>query len=159
MIIKTHPSNKEHFIKLNGFCKEVLGILKELKVTPVLWGSLAYFAYTKDIEMAVNDIDFLVPKESIKIVIESLKASGANYNYIMDWDSLQILKGDLKIELDPIEDCNKGKVKTIDIDFDGLVLKVMELELLKNTYRNASKTSKDNPAGYLKKWKRLNSLR
>lgn len=55
--------NIERFEKLKEFVLEILPILESLNIKPILWGSFAYIGYSKDFEMSVNDIDFLISKE------------------------------------------------------------------------------------------------
>jgi hypothetical protein len=55
------PKNTDEYIRLAIFIKEILDICKDLDITPILDGSLAVFAYTKNRDMDVKDIDLSVP--------------------------------------------------------------------------------------------------
>lgn len=153
LTIKSSPKNKEHFLRLKEFGKEIIQICQQLKINPILYGSLAYFIYTKDTKMNVNDIDLYVPEASFEKVIKVLKKKKINYN-LTDWHSLQILKDDLKIELDAVDYWYKGPTNFLDFNFDDLKIKILSLEGLMHIYNIASKDS-DTPKVYLKKYNTL----
>lgn len=146
ILIKTQPKNKKHFIRLKQFAQQVLDACKELKITPIVWGSLAYFAYTKDRLTVIHDIDFLVPDKAIKKIAKVLKEKGIKCKSIADWHSLVVSKKDLRIEFDPIKWYHKGPKKFREFDFDGLIVRVIGLDSLIRMYKRASKSSKDKPA-------------
>jgi hypothetical protein len=152
--IKEYPANKEQYVRLMKFGREILDICKSLGITPVVWGSLAYFGYTKDKKAVVHDIDFLVPKDSIKKIMEK----GLKHNYVPEWNLIQIFKDDLKIEFDPIEEYYKGTEDLENFDFDGLVVKVVKLKDLIQMYKKASEVSKDKPEQHCKKFEELKKL-
>jgi hypothetical protein len=152
--IKEYPANKEYYIRLMKFGREVLDICKSRGITPVVWGSLAYFGYTKDKNAVVHDIDFLVPKDSIKKIMEK----GLKHKFIPEWNLLQIFKDDLKIEFDPIEEYYTGKENFEEFEFDGLVVKVVRLKDLIQMYKKASEVSKDKPEQHCKKYEELKKL-
>ena len=88
MKVKHLPKNKEQFERLKVFTKEIIEILNSIKVKPILWGSLAFFAYTKPKKFTVNDIDLLIPKNSLKTVLNILKEKEIRYNYVDNWNFL-----------------------------------------------------------------------
>lgn len=159
VLIKVYPKNKKDFIKLKTFCKEIIDICKELKITPLVWGGLAYFGYTQQKKYVIHDIDFLVPDNSIKKVIKILKERRIKYKYISDWHLLVISKGNLKIELDPIEWYYKGHKKFKEFNFDGLIVRIVELKSLIKIYEKASKVSKDKPEQHYKRFMELKRLK
>jgi len=154
--IKDSPKNKIHFIRLKKFVQEILDILKELKIKPVLWGGLAYFAYTKNRNYIIKDIDFLIPDKSIKKVMKILKEKKIKYKYLPDWHSLIVSKRNLRIEFDPIERYYKWTKNFNKFNFNGLILKVVKLKDLIKMYEYASKVSQDKPKQH---FKRLNELK
>lgn len=157
--IKIVPLNKEYFIRLKEFGKNILDILCDLRVTPIAYGSLTYFGYMKDKNIAVNDIDLLIPENSFKKIIKILEEKNIRYNYSAEWHTLQVFDGNLKIEFDSIDFWQKDLPKDFEeFDFDGLVVKAVSLNSLRRIYKKASETSKDNPHGNLKKYEALKKL-
>ena len=103
MIMLNHvPKNKDKFVRLIDFFKEILIICNELKITPVLNGSLAVFAHTEDQEMNVNDVDLSCSEIEFPRIIDILEERGIGYK-LREWHVLQVLRDDLKIELDSVE--------------------------------------------------------
>lgn len=96
------PKNREKFVRLVEFFKDVLEICEELKINPVLSGSLAVLAYTGKQEMDVNDVDLSCSEVEFPRIVTALEARGIEYK-LKEWHVLQILKGDLKVEIDSIE--------------------------------------------------------
>ncbi len=152
--IKEYPANKDHYVRLLKFGKEVLDICKKLGITPVVWGSLAYFGYTKDKNAVIHDIDFLIPKNCIKKIMET----GITYNFVPNWNLVQIFKNDLKIEFDPIEDYYKNGHGFEDFNFDDLIVKVVKLKDLIQMYKKAAEVSNDKPELHCKKLEELKKL-
>jgi len=60
LIINNFPSNKELFIRLIDFCKEIIDICDKQNIKPIIYGNLAVFVYTKNSKMNINDIDMLI---------------------------------------------------------------------------------------------------
>jgi len=153
--IKRYPKNKERFIRLKRFAKQILNICEKLSITPVVWGGLAYFGYTKDKHYIIHDIDFLVPDKSIKKVMKFLEEKKIRHKYISDWHSLVISKGNLRVDLDPIEWYYKGPKRFKEFDFDGLTVKVVSLGQLIRMYKRASEVSQDKPEQHREKLEEL----
>ena len=157
--INAFPSNKEQFVRLVDFCKEIIDICNKQKVEPIIYGSLAVFVYTKNIKMNVNDIDMLIREKDFAKIIKILKERKIKYNYDEKWHVLQILKDDLKIEFDSIDFWQKDLPKDFqELDFYGKKLKILSLDTLKNIYKKASEVSQDNPSGNKKKFEALNKI-
>jgi hypothetical protein len=153
-----YPKNKEFFIKLKKFCKEIIKICKKEGVNPVVWGGLAYFGYTKNKNMIFKDIDLLIPDKKIEKIIKVLSNKGIKYKYINDWHSLVISKEKLRLEIDPFEwYCRDKKLKKFN--FSGLILDVVSLDSLIKIYEKASKVSKDKPKQHLERFIELKKLR
>lgn len=157
--IRVYPANKEFFIRLKIFCRKILDICEELKITPIAYGGLAYFGYTKK-KVTINDIDFLIPENSFEKIIKILAKKKIKHHYSPEWHTLQIFEGGLKIELDSIGYWYKDMPKNFEnFDFDGLTVKSVSLEALKALYKRASETSKDKSDEYHKKFNVLKKLK
>ena len=160
ILIKIYPANKEFFIRLKTFCGEILDICKDIRINPIVYGGLAYFAYTKDENYSIKDIDFLIPESSFKKIIKVLEKKKIRYHYSTKWHVLQILKGDLKIELDSIDFWQKDlKIKLRNFDFNGLKVKAINLGNLKSVYKHAAEVSEDKPQQHSKRFDVLNKLK
>lgn len=97
------PANKESFQKLLEFGKQILDICDKLEIMPIVYGSLAYFFYTEDETLPVNDIDFLVPESFFSDLMKELdKLEGVKYKK-MPYHSIESFKGEMEIDLDSIE--------------------------------------------------------
>jgi hypothetical protein len=130
-----YPKNKEQFIRLVAFLKEILDTCHALNIAPVLNGSLAVFAYTGEQALAVNDVDLACPEAEFPRVIQALDAKGIGYK-LREWRVLQILKDDLKIELDSIEYWRKGlPIDCETLEVDGYEIQMLSLSRLKEFYR------------------------
>src|SRR5574341_2101664 len=91
------PKNRDHFMRLMEFFKEVLDICYAFSLTPVLDGSLAVLAYTANQDMSVNDVDLSCSEAEFPKLMGALDDRGIKYK-LRDWHVLQILRDDLKIE-------------------------------------------------------------
>ncbi len=67
------PKNKDKFVRLIQFFKEILDICNDLNITPALDGSLAVFAYTENQDMNVNDIDLSCSETEFSRIINVLE--------------------------------------------------------------------------------------
>ena len=160
MKIKIYPKNKKHFIELLHFSKEILDLYKKIKIIPIAYGGLVFFAYVKDKKIIVNDLDFLVPESSFKKIIKVLKKKKIKYNYLPKWHIIQIFNGNLKVEMDSIEYWQKDLPRSFkNIDFNGFIIKAVNLNSLRNIYKKASQVSKDNPQGNNRKYKMLKKIK
>ena len=132
--------NIKKFRELKKFVREILPLLKDLNISPILWGGFAYLGYSKDFEMDVNDVDFLIPEENYDSLLSILKEKNIKYNYVDGWDCIQIFKGKLMIEFDPL---GKYPINNFQkIDFGDFKLTAISLEDLKRRYKLASKDKK-----------------
>ncbi len=157
--IKNLPSNKELFVRLVDFLKEIIDICDEQNVEPIVYGSLAVFVYTKNSKMNVNDIDMLIREKDFAKIIKVLKERKITYIHDEKWCVLQILKDDLKIEFDSIDFWQKNLPRdSQELDFYGKTLKILSLNTLKNIYKKASEVSQDNPLENKKKFEALNKI-
>jgi hypothetical protein len=133
--INSFPRNKDHFTRLAIFAREILDICKNLNITPILDGSLAVFAHTKNPDMDVNDIDLSCSEAEFPKLIIALESRGISYQ-LREWHVLQITQGDLKIELGSQEYWLKDLAIDLDtLQTDGYAVKILSLNSLKELYR------------------------
>lgn len=160
MEIKSKNINR--FEKLKKFVLEILPLLDNLKIKPILWGSFAYIGYSKDFEMSVNDIDFLISKQHYESLLFKLNEENITYNYEEDWNCIQVLKDDIMIEFDPIEEYPIDNFQ--EIDFGDFTLQAISLEDLKRKYKLASEDKKvadysmEKVKNYRTKFEKLQSI-
>lgn len=86
--MKIKSKNLEKFERLKVFLLETLPLLENININPILWGSFAYLGYSKDFEMNVNDIDFLIHKNTYDSLLSVLKENNIKYNYVDNWDCI-----------------------------------------------------------------------
>jgi hypothetical protein len=153
MTLNRYPENKDKFIRLVAFLKETLDTCHALNITPVLNGSLAVFAYTGDEALAVNDVDLACPEAEFPRVIQVLEEKGIHYK-LCAWHVLQILRDDLKIELDSIEYWYTGLPMDCEtLEIDGCKLQMLNRSSLKEFYKRgledrANKTEENEKRKY-----------
>ncbi len=131
------PKNKDKFIRLIEFLKEILDICNDLHITPTLDGGLAVFAYTKDENMIVNDVDLSCPEAEFPRIINVLEEKGISYK-LREWHVLQILRNNLKIDLGSVGYWLKGLPLDYEIlQIDNYKIKMLSLSSLTGTYKQA----------------------
>ena len=139
ILLNSLPKNTDKFLRLIEFCKEVLKICSDVDISPILDGSLAVFAYTKNQDMNVEDVDLACSETEFPKIISALEERSISYK-LKEWHVLQIWKGDLKVELDSIEYWYKGwspVVETLQIgDYE---INMLDLNSLKEFYRRGMK--------------------
>lgn len=151
--LQGYPKNKDKFIRLMDFFKETLGLCQALNMAPILDGSLAVFAYTRNPEMNVNDVDLSSPEAEFPKVIKILEAKGVSYK-LREWHVLQILRDDLKIELGSLEYWYKDLPVECDrLHLDDYRIKVLSLRSLTEFYKRgmedrAKQTSENEKIKY-----------
>jgi hypothetical protein len=139
IVLNCFPKNKDKFLRLLEFCKEVLDIGNDLGISLILSGSLAIFAYTKNQEMSVNDVDLGCLETEFPKIISGLEERNISYR-LKEWHVLQILKDDLKVELDSIEYWYKDlslSGETLQIDHHRI--NMMSLKNLQELYKRGMK--------------------
>jgi hypothetical protein len=133
------PKNKDKFLQLIEFCKEVLDICSDLGISPILNGSLAVFAYTKNQGMNVNDVDLACSEAEFPKIISVLEERNISYKW-KEWHVLQILKDDLKVELDSIEYWYKDLSLSSEIlQIDNHRINMISLKNLQELYKRGMK--------------------
>ena len=121
--------------------KKVLDICHDLAITPVLNGSLAVFVYTGNQAMSVNDVDLSCSEAEFPKVMGVLEERGISYR-LKEWYVLQILKDDLKIELDSMEYWYKDfAIDYETLQIDDYQVKMFGLKSLRECYRRGMKDS------------------
>lgn len=151
--LEDFPKNRDRFVRLVDFLKELLDICSELNIAPVLDGSLAIFAYTRNRGMNVNDIDLSCPEADFPRIIKVLEKRGIDYK-LKRYIVLQALKEDLKVEFDSAEYW-LGEL-TMDVDYktlqvDDYRIRMLGLNSLREFYRRgmqASETNENEQAKY-----------
>jgi hypothetical protein len=140
MITLSHfPRNKEKFVRLIEFFKEILDICGELNITPVLNGSLAVFAYTGNHEMHVNDVDLACSEMEFPRIISVLEERCIGYK-LREWHVLQIFRNDIKVELDSVEYWYKGLPMDCEtLQVDNYQVSMLGLNGLMEFYRRGLK--------------------
>jgi hypothetical protein len=133
------PKNKDKFVRLIQFFKEILDICNDLNITPALDGSLAVFAYTENQDMNVNDIDLSCSETEFSRIINVLEERTISYK-LRQWHVLQILKDELKIELDSMEYWYKDlRIDYETLQIDNYKINILSLNSLREFYRQGMK--------------------
>jgi hypothetical protein len=135
MVVLNHfPKDKDRFLRLIEFCKEVLNICNDLGISPILNGSLAVFAYTGSEDINVNDVDLACSETEFPRIIAALQERSISYK-LKEWHLLQIWKDDLKVELDSIEYWYKDLSMVGEtLQIDEYKLNMLNLNSLKESY-------------------------
>jgi hypothetical protein len=133
--VNIFPRNKKHFIDLIKFGAEVVGVCRELGIEPVASASLAVFAYTKNPNMVVNDIDVSCSESDFPKLSEALQARGIEWT-LTEWHVLQAIRGDLKVEFDSKEFWMQDLSEDDEVlQIGDLRVKIVALDALKELYR------------------------
>lgn len=137
--LRHFPKNKDKFVRLIAFLKEILDICNDIEISPVLDGSLAVFAYTENQEMNVNDVDLSCSEMEFPNIIRVLKGKHIPYES-KEWHVLQIFKNDLKIELDSSEYWYKDlPMIYVILQIENYQVNMLGLHSLKEFYRQGMK--------------------
>lgn len=161
-----YPKNKAHFLELLDFYREIVGLCSDLNITPVLSGSLAVFAYTRDQHLDVHDIDLACSETAFPKLSHALSARGIECR-LKTWNVLQVHRGTLKIEFDSLEHWMRGLPEAFNtLNIDGTLFGVCSLTSLKELYRRgleatANGGQAESPTKYaaiLEKYRALHRL-
>ena len=136
MVVLNHfPKDKDRFLRLIEFCKEVLNICNAVGISPILNGSLAVFAYTGSEAINVNDVDLACSETEFPKLITALQERSISYK-LKEWHVLQILKDDLKVEFDSIEYWYKDlSMAGETLQIDNYTMNMLSLKTLKEVYK------------------------
>ena len=158
--VKGYPANKGHFIRLKKFCKEILAICKEAGFAPIVYGSMAFFGYTRDKNIVIHDIDLLVPEKSLVKIRKLLQKRKIRYSYRASWHGIKVFKNSLVIELDAVGFWQKGlPISSKDFNFSGLIVKTVSLGSLKKIYKRAARITHERPEASREKFEILEKLK
>ena len=139
------PRNRQKYSRLIDFSEEVIEICEGLGVDVIVDGSLAVFAYTKNQEIDVNDIDLACPEAAFPRIAGALAARGTKHR-LREWHVLQVLKDDLRVELGSIEYWYQDlPIECETLQIGGRLVKLLGLGSLKALYKRGL----DNTAGNL----------
>jgi hypothetical protein len=129
------PRNREHFTRLTDFARDVLAICDDIGVEPIMDGSLAVFAYTRDPNLEVHDIDFSCSEPDFPQLRQGLQERGIQCE-IRSWHVLQARRDGLKLEFGAIEHWMQGiPVGWEWVTIAGIQFQVLRLEYLREQYR------------------------
>jgi hypothetical protein len=157
--IEKSPKNKKHVEELLDFYEKIKLICHELNIQPIMYGSLIYFAFSRETKYKVNDLDIIIPLKDILKLKQYFEKFNFKIHFIEGWNSLQVFDGRLTIKFDPIEDYEKRFViKTENFDFYGTKVKGVNLPTLINHYTLASEVSKDKPQEHKRKLQTLERI-
>ena len=164
IVLENVPSNRDHFARLSKFGGEIVAICGDLGVAPVLYAGLAAFAYIQDARIAVHDLDLLIPEASYPDVVRVLGERGIDH-VMREWHVLQVLRDDLKIELDALEFwSNVWQIELPEVydtlRTDDFEIGILPLAALKQTYKFGADlgTAEPKSASYRLKYEALNRL-
>jgi hypothetical protein len=157
MKLVTFPRNKKKTVRLLKFAETIQKRAQEAKVSLILYGSLAYVAYTHDSTYALKDLDFLIPESGFRKICKQLDKRRIKYKYFPEWHTVQIEKKDLKIELDSQDFWQPRLSKRREVlIINNQRFKMVTKSSLKAIYKRAAKRSKDNPQNNQRKYNKLN---
>lgn len=136
--VATPPRNREHFEKLMAFAREVVAACDEAGVEPVLDGGLAVFAYTRDPNLEVRDVDFGCPESDFPRLERALQRRGI-FVEITSWHVLQARRDGLKIEFGAVEHWNRDIPDHPEpMKIAGIAFRVMHVDGLREQYRHGA---------------------
>jgi len=146
------PKNREKFIRLIEFFKRILRICNKIDISPVLVGSFAVFVYTRNREINVNDVDLICSEVDFQKIVKTLEGEKIEYE-LKEWQVLQVLEGDLKVEFGSAEYWLQNIPKDYEtLKIDGLEIKMLGLNSLKELYQQgmADKAAKNKETSKIK---------
>jgi hypothetical protein len=139
------PKNKDKVLRLTTFLAEILSICRALDIVPILDGSLAVFAYTNNQDMEVNDIDLSCSEREFPALMAILDQKGIGHQ-LRDWHVLQIIRGDLKIEMGSREYWLENLAIELEtIQIDGNDVQVLGLSSLREYYKRGMEDRANKP--------------
>jgi hypothetical protein len=154
---KTSSSDQEKSLKsLIPFGMDLLEYCKSINLFPIAYGSLAYLYHTGDKVTAINDIDFLIPKNRFQDLINLVKKHPDLRCEETTYNSIKVFRGDLKIAFDSIEDYLKDiDFKTQKIELGGGTFDVVDKATLLEVYQRGADTIPFKKEAYTDKLTRL----
>lgn len=144
--VTTTPGNRDHFQRLMAFAGEVLRACDEAGVEPVLDGSLAVFAYTRDPSVEAHDVDLSCPEADFSRLCRALQGRGIHCE-IRPWHVLQARRDGLKVEFGAVEHWNRGiPDHHAPVRIAGIAFQVIGLDGLREQYRRGFENTAEGAA-------------
>jgi hypothetical protein len=149
------PANPEFFFRLCRFAQDVMEACSGLKLSPVIYGSVAYLFHTHDSSVIIGDIDFLIPESTFAGIskaasqLEGVRVEATTYH------SLKILSGDLKISFDAAEHYAPATYSSETLYLHGLTAAVLDKKSLVLCYTSGAATIPSKREAYLTKLQKL----
>jgi len=137
-VLESHPKHPVRFRQLMALGREISSLCKKANVTPIVYGSLAYFVHTQDPEVEVRDLDFLVSEMSFPNIRELLTQKKDLRFKEQPYHSIEVYKGGLEIDLDAKERFLFPKPDdATTVEIEGLTLRILNRQTLIDIYREA----------------------
>ncbi|MDO8528851.1 MAG: hypothetical protein Q7S06_03090 [Nanoarchaeota archaeon] len=156
---KSFPKNKSVFLNLISFYQELSKEFENDSIKLVVYGSLAYFVFTRDKTIEVKDIDLIVEEKYFKRIISILKNHKIDYKYSKKWHVIKAYREKLKIDFDSKEYWHKNlPLKTRLFSFNGVKINCLSLNLLTDVYKKAYENARDKKKEYKIKYNNLKRL-
>lgn len=123
---------------------------------PVVYGSLAYAFYTRDAAVDINDLDVLIEEAAFPRIIAMVAQDSTIRHEATTYHSLKLFRAEAKISFDAKEEYYRDLPdEFVDGRVNGVDLRFVSREALKEVYRRGAATIPANRAKYLEKLKRL----
>lgn len=145
-----YPRNKEAYLKLVSFGKECLKICRAHKIEPIIHGSMGYLFYTKDDDINVNDIDFLVFELALDILAVEFFKQG--WKCKVAPHKVKVLNDGSKITFHSSEYYLPNLSRSaLAVDIGGEDFKILNLESLIKSYQMGINVAPDKAKDYSRK--------
>lgn len=135
------PEQQKSLDNLLPYGKDFVSYCEQIDLFPIVYGSLAYIFYSNDNDIAINDIDFLIPKDRFQDLIELVKKHSDLRYEETTYNSIKVFRDNLKISFDSIEDYLKDiDFKTEKVEVGGHTFELVDKDTLKEVYRRGAET-------------------
>jgi hypothetical protein len=123
------------------FAREVLDVCDAVGVDPILDGSLTVFAYTREANMDVRDVDLNCPEPEFPRLLESLRGRGIRAE-ITGLHVLQARRDGLKVEFGAIEHWMRDiPINHKPVRIAGIEVRIVTLDGLREQYRRGAENT------------------
>ncbi len=138
--MEIHTKNSEYTLRLLAFLQKLLADQEISELNPIVYGSLAYYFYTKDDTVQINDIDLLINKHAFDKLIAGLNRLGFEHE-VTTYDSIKVFYDDLKISFDAKENyLSELSDQSQEITTVGSKIYVLNKESLISAYKRGADT-------------------
>jgi len=147
---KIYPKNPVYFKKLLSFGKDAINACKKEGVQPLLFGNFAYSYYTKKKKLSIHDIDLIIFKHQIPLVIKAMNKLDYYTYYSGNDKRVDVFKKEdnLKISFNGYEEViNKYFV---DVNINDVDFRLISLEGLIKRYNVAYNVCEHEGYGWKK---------